>query len=190
LKRHEEEEDGDESSSGNEELDSGVKAQKETPVKPPRKRQRLETQESVEKGGEVEEEEEMEVDEAFDVVKGGAESDEGEAEEAIASVPADEKSEIPEGTLPSFPLPVHPDAPSQSTLALQGLDKHIVDADIVHPSTTIPIPEGEGDDGGTRLSEKTRRRLKELGITELFAGKSSFEGPIWYTDARYQFKQP
>lgn len=161
----------------------------ETPVKPPRKRQRLETQESVGKGREVEEEEDMEVDETFDTGKDEAESDE-DMEEAAAPEPANEEPEIPEGTLPSFPLPAHPDAPSQSTLALQGLDKHIVDADIVHPSTVIPIPEGEGDDGGTRLSEKTRRRLKELGITELFAGKSPFEGPIQCPDARYQFKQP
>ena len=42
--------------------------------------------------------------------------------------------------------------------------------EIVDPSTVLPIP-GEGaEDGGTRLSEKTRRRLKDLGITELFAG--------------------
>lgn len=79
--------------------------------------------------------------------------------------------EIPLGALPSFPLPSRPDAPSKSTLALQGLDKHITEAEIVHPSTVLPIPGEVGEDGGTRLSEKTRKRLKDLGITELFAGK-------------------
>ncbi|RXW21754.1 hypothetical protein EST38_g4090 [Candolleomyces aberdarensis] len=104
------------------------------------------------------------------------EQDEGEDieidadQEPPTQVPAEDiEPELPLGVLPSFPLPSHPDAPSKSTLALQGLDKHITEAEIVHPSTVLPIP-GEGaEEGGTRLSEKTRRRLKDLGITELFA---------------------
>jgi ATP-dependent RNA helicase DDX51/DBP6 len=73
-------------------------------------------------------------------------------------------------TLPSFPLPTLPDAPSKSVLALQGLDQALIDADVVHPSTVLPIPDAEDDDGGTRLSAKVRKRLKSIGITELFAG--------------------
>jgi len=84
-----------------------------------------------------------------------------------------ELDHLPSGALPSFPQPTIPDAPSKTTLALQGLDKHIIEADIVHPSTVLPIPDGTEDDGGTRLSEKTRRRLKDLGITELFAVQTS-----------------
>lgn len=116
-------------------------------------------------------------------VERGAEEDEAEDEGIDIDVDVDHQGpstqiptediiepDIPLGVLPSFPLPSHPDAPSKSTLALQGLDKHITEAEIVHPSTVLPIP-GEGaEDGGTRLSEKTRRRLKDLGITELFAG--------------------
>ena len=73
--------------------------------------------------------------------------------------------------LPSFPLPALPDAPSKSVLALQGLDQALIDADVVNPSTILPIPDAEDDDGGTRLSAKIRKRLKSVGITELFAGK-------------------
>ncbi|KAF5371841.1 hypothetical protein D9615_009537 [Tricholomella constricta] len=74
----------------------------------------------------------------------------------------------PPDALPSFPLPALPDAPSKSALALQGLDKALVDAEIVDPTIVLPIPDGEDDDG-TMLSERTRKRLKDVGITELFA---------------------
>ncbi|KAJ3534074.1 hypothetical protein NMY22_g7078 [Coprinellus aureogranulatus] len=163
--KREEESDEDKDEASEEEEDE----KSEPPVKeqkPPRKRQKLDTPQP-EDAQEVEVGERMEVDEMAereeDVVM--EEIDEAEGYEPPAH---NEEPDIPEGALPSFPLPAHPDAPSQSTLALQGLDQHIIDADIVHPSTVIPIPDGE-DDGGTRLSEKTRKRLKELGITELFA---------------------
>ncbi|KAF8149826.1 P-loop containing nucleoside triphosphate hydrolase protein [Crassisporium funariophilum] len=74
--------------------------------------------------------------------------------------------------LPSFPLPELPNAPSKTVLALQGLDKALIDAEVVLSSTVLPILEGK-DDGGTRLSERTRKRLKESGITELFAVQTS-----------------
>jgi len=72
--------------------------------------------------------------------------------------------------LPSFPLPALPDAPSKSLLALQGLDQALLGAELVSPSTILPIPSGK-DDGGTRLSEKMRKRLRDIGIVELFAGE-------------------
>ncbi|KAG6888830.1 hypothetical protein C0995_005705 [Termitomyces sp. Mi166 len=75
---------------------------------------------------------------------------------------------LPSGTLPSFPLPALPNAPSKSVLALQGLDQALVDAELVDPATLLPIPDGPCD-GGTQLSERTRKRLQDLGITELFA---------------------
>jgi len=87
-----------------------------------------------------------------------------EAEEPPAEIEA-------ASTLPFFPLPKLPDAPSKSALALQGLDQALVDAEVVLPSRVLPIPSGK-DDGGTRLSERTRTRLKDIGITELFAGQS------------------
>jgi len=75
----------------------------------------------------------------------------------------------PEAALPYFPPPALPDAPSKSVLALQGIDQALIDAEIVDPAAMIAIPGGEGD-GGTGLGEKIRKRLKDLGITELFAG--------------------
>jgi ATP-dependent RNA helicase DDX51/DBP6 len=72
--------------------------------------------------------------------------------------------------LPSFPLPALPDAPSKSLLALQGLDQALLGAELVSPSTVLPIPTGK-DDGGTRLTEKMRKRLRDIGVVELFAGE-------------------
>ncbi|KAJ3716067.1 P-loop containing nucleoside triphosphate hydrolase protein [Lentinula raphanica] len=97
---------------------------------------------------------------------------------------------IPQTALPIFPLPTHPSAPSnlKTTLALQGLDRALVDAEIVPPGRTVAVKIGsdkdrmeefqfgfgEGDEEReewtrTGLSEKMSRRLVELGITELFA---------------------
>ncbi|XP_006459230.1 hypothetical protein AGABI2DRAFT_201250 [Agaricus bisporus var. bisporus H97] len=72
-------------------------------------------------------------------------------------------------TLPIFPPPAIPNAPSKSTLALQGLDKALIDAEFIDPDVTRPIPLDETGDNSTHLSEKMRRRLHGLGITELFA---------------------
>ncbi|KIM84308.1 hypothetical protein PILCRDRAFT_68419 [Piloderma croceum F 1598] len=83
--------------------------------------------------------------------------------------PNTHRSPTPLATLPSFPLPALPNAPPKSVLALQGLDQALVDAEIVDPSTLLPIPLDVDNDAGTGLTEKMRRRLKELGITELFA---------------------
>ncbi|KAJ6466583.1 P-loop containing nucleoside triphosphate hydrolase protein [Mycena vitilis] len=76
-------------------------------------------------------------------------------------------------SLPSFPLPALPDAPSKSVLALQGLDRALVGAEIVDPAGVLSIPADGDDDGGTGLSAKARKRLLELGIVELFAVQTS-----------------
>lgn len=93
--------------------------------------------------------------------------------------PDAEKSNIPvdsklpsQGSLPSFPEPAAPNAPSKSVLAMQGIDKALVHAEIINPTTVLPILPS-GVDERTRLSERTRKRLLELGITELFAGQGS-----------------
>ncbi|KAI0925972.1 hypothetical protein AcW1_008259 [Taiwanofungus camphoratus] len=85
------------------------------------------------------------------------------------SPPSHRRSPTPLVALPSFALPSQPDAPSKSTLALQGLDKALIEAEIIDPDQvqTLPSPSDSADVVG--LSEKTRKRLKELGISELFA---------------------
>lgn len=85
-----------------------------------------------------------------------------ETDDVLASAPL--------GTLPVFPLPTLPNAPSKTSLALQGLDAGLLDAEIVQPDTVLSISQGSGVDPATKLSEKMRNRLRELGITELFAG--------------------
>lgn len=95
-----------------------------------------------------------------------AETKEDEKNNAIRSVPL--------GVLPLFPLPTLPNAPSKTSLALQGLDVGLLDAEIVQPDTVLSISPGPGTDPTTKLSEKTRNRLRDLGIIELFAGKFIF----------------
>lgn len=74
--------------------------------------------------------------------------------------------------LPIFSLPALPDAPPKSALVLQGLDKAMADAEVVDPDRVLPIPLEGVDDGGTRLTERMRKRLHDSGISELFAGAS------------------
>ncbi|KAJ3572548.1 hypothetical protein NP233_g3004 [Leucocoprinus birnbaumii] len=92
-----------------------------------------------------------------------------EAEEPAPSI----VHRTPTPPLPIFPLPALPNAPSKSALAIQGLDKALIDAELVEPDNVMPIPAEGTDDGGSRLSEKTRKRLHESGITELFAVQTS-----------------
>jgi hypothetical protein len=96
-----------------------------------------------------------------------------EIEPATASdlppVPKARRS-TPPPALPSFPLPALPNAPSKTDLALQGLDKNLVEAEIVDSATLLPISAEGDDDAGTGLTQRTRKRLMELGIKELFAG--------------------
>ncbi|KAG1734119.1 DEAD-domain-containing protein [Suillus lakei] len=95
----------------------------------------------------------------------------------VATLPTS-KSPEPHMSLPIFPLPTLPDAPPKSILALQGLDQALVEAEVVNPSSRLPII-SKGDDTRTGLSERTRRRLIELGITELFAGSSAMRRSLY-----------
>ena len=74
------------------------------------------------------------------------------------------------GTLPSFPLPTAPIAPPKSVLAMQGIDKALIHAEVINPDAVTPLSTAEQDDD-SGLGLKTRRRLLDLGISELFAGQ-------------------
>jgi len=73
-------------------------------------------------------------------------------------------------SLPRFPLPSRPRAPEKSELVSQGLDRSLACAQLVDPllSTPLSLDEGGGDVAG--LSTRMIRRLRDLGIMELFAG--------------------
>lgn len=71
--------------------------------------------------------------------------------------------------LPQFPLPTRPNAPSKTELALQGLDRAQIEAELVDPSSTLSI-NLDGDSDRSVLDLKTRKRLIDLGINDLFAG--------------------
>lgn len=90
------------------------------------------------------------------------------------------RSPTPLATLPSFPLPALPNPPPKSVLALQGIDQALLDAEIVDPTTVLPIDSDVDVDCNTGLGKKSRKRLKELGIIELFAGELSFLIVRWF----------
>jgi hypothetical protein len=92
-----------------------------------------------------------------------------QAEAPDARISANQKSLSIAAALPPFPILAVPDAPSKSDLALQGLDQALLDAEIVDPATSVLLSSEEGNDT-MGLSEKMRKRLKDLAITELFAG--------------------
>ncbi|PPQ77116.1 hypothetical protein CVT25_010810, partial [Psilocybe cyanescens] len=99
------------------------------------------------------------------------------------------RSPEPVSALPSFPLPALPNAPSKAVLALQGLDQALISAEWVSPTTALPIPSGE-DDGGTRLSQRTRTRLRDIGITELFAALLPFLLPSKESELYLPYNPP
>ena len=76
----------------------------------------------------------------------------------------------PPSSLHRFPLPSRPHAPEKAELASQGLDRALASAQLVDPLLSTPLsPDEEGNDF-TGLSARTLRRLRDLGIVELFAG--------------------
>ncbi|KAI1797370.1 DEAD-domain-containing protein [Ganoderma leucocontextum] len=109
--------------------------------------------------------------------------DTGEPDEPHASSPEEDeplaksspaprrRSPTPPVALSAFPQPRKPEAPSKSVLALQGLDKALIEAEVVDPAATVPLDVDAKDaqDERTGLSGRMRNRLKDLGITELFA---------------------
>lgn len=84
--------------------------------------------------------------------------------------PQARRSPTPPASLPIFPLPRRPDAPSKSTLALQGLDQALVEAELVDPLKTVPLVQKGDEEQQFGLSSKMSQRLNDLGIDELFAG--------------------
>jgi len=75
--------------------------------------------------------------------------------------------------LPRFPLPTLPDAPSKTELALQGLDRAQIEAELVDPNCTLSI-DLDADNSQSALSLKIRKRLTNLAVNELFAGISHY----------------
>ena len=78
---------------------------------------------------------------------------------------------LPPSSLPRFPLPTRPHAPEKSELALQGMDRALARAQLVDPLLSTPLSLSEDSSGTTCLSARMLRRLKDLGIVELFAGE-------------------
>jgi ATP-dependent RNA helicase DDX51/DBP6 len=79
----------------------------------------------------------------------------------------------PPPSLPRFPLPSRPRVPEKSELVSQGLDRALAHAQLVDPLLSTPLlldDENARDVTVAGLSARMIRRLRDLGITELFAG--------------------
>jgi len=101
--------------------------------------------------------------------EGSGEDQQSQPVEADDPNPVDESGS--NRALPRFPLPTRPDAPSKTELALQGLDRAQIEAELVDPNCTFSI-DLDADNNQSVLSLKTRKRLIDLGVNELFAGIS------------------
>ena len=81
-----------------------------------------------------------------------------------------------QGFLPSFPVPTQPSLPSKSELALLGLDRALVEAEVIWDRGGVDEDDEEREEGKGAmdlLSEQMKKRLGELGIRRLFAGMFS-----------------
>jgi ATP-dependent RNA helicase DDX51/DBP6 len=97
--------------------------------------------------------------------------------------PASPPPPSPPPYLQRFPLPSRPHAPEKSELASQGLDRALVSAQLVDPLLSTPLSLGdENGDDVTGLSARTLRRLRDLGIVELFAGVCVIMSSLQETD--------
>ncbi|QRV89703.1 DEAD/DEAH box helicase [Ceratobasidium sp. AG-Ba] len=98
-------------------------------------------------------------------------TDDEEEDESMlecSTPPPDIQLDLP--ALPSFPRPTRPTPPSKAALARQGLDRAILEAEIIDPSSSTRVPRpGEPDSDGLGLDDQMRERLVELGIEKLFA---------------------
>lgn len=160
----EEEEDGWEDI----EKDGNVDVESNTAVDVNERPRRSRKRRKVEDVSEVQQDMDMDVDFNVDSVQSSSRNKtQGDHNERKECSPSRSPSPNSVGVLPSFPLPMLPNAPSKTDLALQGLDKALIDAEVVSEgSSGIAL-------GLLDLSERMKRRLKELGITDLFAGVSS-----------------
>lgn len=140
----------------------------------PRKRRKIRKELDLQEQEELVQEEN---DEEFSEAEGGAPQE--------LPLP-DQRTPTPPAAFPTFPLPIAPDAPSKSALALQGLDKALLGAEIINPSTNISIEELGSDRSPDKgdlpvLGQKMTKRLRELGISEFFASKSSIRSHAYIT---------
>lgn len=88
---------------------------------------------------------------------------------AMKQGPRLDKEQEEAAPLRSFPVPKRPEPPSKSVLARQGLGQSLANAEVIDPATTLSLQ--EENNVTRRLSARIKKRLGELGITELFASK-------------------
>lgn len=93
-------------------------------------------------------------------------SSHSETSGAMSTLESPNQPVLPPSALPTFEMPAAEDMGTLEELALQGLDPGLLSAEIVDSAKTAPL---DMLSSGS-LNPKTRKRLKDLGITELFAG--------------------
>lgn len=96
----------------------------------------------------------------------------GQAEEPKENKSASSlvRSPTPPPLVP-FPLPQSAPAPDTSVLARQGLPKGLEDATFIDQSLRIEIEGLQVEGQDQVLSVNMRRRLKDIGVEDFFAGR-------------------
>lgn len=96
----------------------------------------------------------------------GEPSDHSEDEKEPADIPDLPHLRTPSPGLEPFPLPRMAPAPAPEVLDRQGLPAGLEDANFIEQDLRMPISELTES---TPISERTQKRLKDLGISEFFA---------------------
>ena len=80
---------------------------------------------------------------------------------------------MPEPALPQFPTLRTPVSPSSKSLYRQSLDQAMAEGEIVEAGISVPLDSKLDNESVDRfgMDNKSRRRLAELGFSNLFAGK-------------------
>lgn len=98
------------------------------------------------------------------------EPEQAEEPEENKSAPSLERSPTPPPLVP-FPLPRSAPAPDTSVLARQGLPKGLEDATFIDQSLRVEIEGLQVEGQDQVLSVNMRRRLKDIGVKDFFAGR-------------------
>lgn len=92
--------------------------------------------------------------------------DSDHSEEEPTDIPDLPRQRTPSPGLEPFPLPRMAPAPAPEILDRQGLPAGLEDANFIEQDLRMPLSELTDS---TPISERTQKRLKELGISEFFA---------------------
>lgn len=147
------------------EREARLKAVKEAEEKAKRKQEAQANGEAAQPESDAESSEESE-DEPMEEDGEPSDQSEDEDEKEPADIPDLPHQRSPSPGLEPFPLPRMAPAPAPEVLDRQGLPAGLEDANFIEQDLRMPLSELTES---TPISERTQKRLKDLGISEFFA---------------------